>query len=401
MGRRRILHRQHADPHGGPAPDDEDIGGIEPGGLAQVFAVPSWMRDLGLMSWLLVGTLLLLGGVVWLLALTAIIVTPVITATIVAAVLSPVVGWLARHGLGRGGAAAPVLVGVILLGALVVVLLLSGVTSQIPELQKSLQGAVDKIEGWLKDAGVSTSKAQGAGDDASASVSDAFHALLKGVGSGILALASLAAFLSFTLLSLFFLLKDGPVIRRWTEHHMGVPHPLAHTIMGRTLQSLRGYFVGVTAVAVFNAVIIGLGALVLGLPEVGAIVIINFVAAYIPYLGAWSAGAFTVLIALGSEGSSVAIAMAVIVLLANGILQQMIQPIAYGAALGIHPLAVLIVTIAGGSLFGTIGLILAAPLTSAIVKISSDVALARASDAAAAADPDPSAGPAQSTPAPA
>ena len=44
--------------------------------------------------------------------------------------------------------------------------------------------------------------------------------------------------------------------------------------------------------------------------------------------------------------------MAVIVLLANGVLQQMIQPIAYGAALGIHPLAVLIVTIAGGSLFG-------------------------------------------------
>jgi predicted PurR-regulated permease PerM len=70
--------------------------------------------------------------------------------------------------------------------------------------------------------------------------------------------------------------------------------------------------------------------------------------------------------------------MAVIVLLANGILQQMIQPIAYGAALGIHPLAVLIVTIAGGSLFGTIGLILAAPLTSAIVKISSDLARVRA-----------------------
>jgi hypothetical protein len=37
---------------------------------------------------------------------------------------------------------------------------------------------------------------------------------------------------------------------------------------------------------------------------------------------------------------------------ANGILQQMVQPIAYGAALGLHPLAVLIVTIAGGSLFG-------------------------------------------------
>ena len=52
----------------------------------------------------------------------------------------------------------------------------------------------------------------------------------------------------------------------------------------------------------------------------------------------------------------------------------MIQPIAYGASLGIHPLAVLIVTIAGGALFGGIGLILAAPLTAAATKISTDLA---------------------------
>ena len=167
---------------------------------------------------------------------------------------------------------------------------------------------------------------------------------------------------------------------------MGVPKELGHTITGRTLQSLRGYFVGVTAVAVFNAVVIGLGALVLDVPQVGAIAVINFVAAYIPYLGAWSAGAFTVLIALGSKGSSTALTMAIIVLLANGILQQMIQPIAYGAALGIHPLAVLIVTIAGGALFGGIGLILAAPVTSAVVKISADLARAREADARAAAE---------------
>ena len=69
--------------------------------------------------------------------------------------------------------------------------------------------------------------------------------------------------------------------------------------------------------------------------------------------------------------------MAVIVLLANGILQQMIQPIAFGAALGIHPLAVLIVTIAGGALFGMIGLVLAAPLTSAATHIVTDLARAR------------------------
>jgi putative heme transporter len=70
---------------------------------------------------------------------------------------------------------------------------------------------------------------------------------------------------------------------------------------------------------------------------------------------------FAVLVALGGAGTDAAIGMIVIQLLANGILQQMVQPIAYGAALGIHPLAVLVVTIAGGSLFGAVELTLAAP----------------------------------------
>ena len=184
---------------------------------------------------------------------------------------------------------------------------------------------------------------------ASSALSGAFHKLLKGAATGIEVLGSLAIFLSFMALSLFFLLKDGPLIRDWLERHMGVPPAVGRTVSTRVLGSLRGYFVGVTAVAAFNAIVIGLGALVLDVPHAGSIAAVNFVAAYIPYLGAWSAGAFTVLIALGSQGTSTALIMAVIVLLANGMLQQMIQPIAYGAALGIHPLAVLIVTIAGGA----------------------------------------------------
>src|SRR4030095_8340954 len=160
----------------------------------------------------------------------------------------------------------------------------------------------------------------------------------------------------------------------------GLPPAVSHVITGRTLGALQGYFAGVTAIAAFNAIVIGLGALVLGLPQIGSIMLVNFFAAYVPYLGAWSAGAFTVLIALGSEGTNAAIAMGVIVLLANGALQQMIQPIAFGATLGIHPLAVLIVTIAGGSLFGTIGLVIAAPLTSAAVKIAADLGKARTAE---------------------
>ena len=70
--------------------------------------------------------------------------------------------------------------------------------------------------------------------------------------------------------------------------------------------------------------------------------------------------------------------MLVIVLLANGLLQNVLQPVAFGATLGLNPLAVLIVTIAAGALFGMIGLILGAPLTSAAVHISRDLRAARA-----------------------
>jgi predicted PurR-regulated permease PerM len=351
---------------------------IRPEDLENVFAVPQWVRDLGLAAWLLVGITLLLVGIVWILSLTATIVMPVLTAAILAAVMSPLIGMLQRRRVPRGVAAALVLLGVVAAVVLLGIVIFAGISSEAGSITGDLQKAADKISGWLQDAGVSEKTADTAESGTSDSVSDAFHFLLVGIASALSALAGLAIFLSFTALSLFFLLKDGPVIRSWVERHSGVPRSVAQVITGRTLQALRGYFLGVTAVALFNAVVIGLGALVLGVPRPGTIAIVNFVTAYIPYLGAWSAGAFTVLIALGAKGPETALAMIVISLLANGALQQMIQPIAYGATLDVHPLGILIVTIAGGALFGAIGLILAAPLTSAALRVAEDLAKARA-----------------------
>ena len=371
---------------------------LEPGELAGIFAAPSWLRDLGVMSWLLVGVAALLVAMVWLLSLTQTIVVPVVTAALLASVLAPLVAWLKRHRVPRGAGAGIVLLLIVAAGGALALLVLSGISGQSGEINSQLQSAANKLESTLKDLGVSSQTAANAKSDASGSIGSAFQFLITGLGKGIEELASLAIFLSFTVLSLFFLLKDGPQIRSWLERHLGVPRPVARTVSKR--RSARcGLFAGVTAVAAFNGIVIGLGALVLGVPLAGSIAVVNFVAAYIPYIGAWTAGAFTVLLALGAEGTSTAITMGVVVLLANGALQQLIQPIAYGAALGIHPLAVLIVTIAGGALFGTIGLIVAAPLTSAAVKISADLARARteaeAETAAAAAAPSPAAAPAE------
>ena len=205
---------------------------------------------------------------------------------------------------------------------------------------------------------------------------------LQGLAEGIQGLTSLVFFLTFTIFSTFFLLKDGPTARRFIDRNMGVPTSVATTITGNVIRSLRRYFLGVTIVAAFNAVVVGLGALVLGVPLAGTIAVVVFVTAYVPFIGAFVSGAFAVLLALASEGTEVALAMLVIVILANGLLQNIVQPIAFGATLDLNPLVVLIVTIGFGSIFGMIGLVLAAPLTSAAVHISRELAHAKAAEAA-------------------
>jgi predicted PurR-regulated permease PerM len=384
-----VIRRRHKGEEG-HRPAEHAEPEIEPAELSGVFRPPDWLRDAGMTAWLLVGIALLGSSLIALAALTQTIVIPVITASIVAAVASPVVAWLGTKGLPRAAGTAVVLLGLIALGFGLFMMVFSGITAESSGIGGHLDEAKDTIGSWLEDIGVDPGTVDGAKDSASSGISGGFSALVDGVLTGIGKLSSLAFFLALTVLSLFFLLKDGPTIRAWTERHLGLPGPVARITTQRVLGSLRGYFLGVTIVAAFNATVVVIGAIILGVPLLGTIAVVTFVGAYIPYLGAWGAGAFVVLVALGSSGPDAAAGMIIVQLLANGILQQLVQPFAMGAALGIHPLAVLIVTIAGGALFGAVGLILAAPLTSAITRISTDLARGRAkADAGAAAAPAP------------
>ena len=383
-------------PRAGTDQTEDEFIEIDPAELSGLFAAPSWLRDAGLTAWLLVGVVLLAVGVVWLLTLTHVIFVPVVAAGVIAAVAGQLVALLNRHGVPRALGAALVLLLIIAAGVLAGYLVVRGIGTETSAISGQLTDGADKIEGWLKDVGVSDGKADAANHEISSGASDSFKALIDGLAAGIDKLASLAFFLAMTVLSLFFLLKDGPAIRSWTERHMGVPTEVAHTTTGRTLQSLRGYFLGVTIVATFSAILVGGGALALGIPLAGTIAVVTFIGGYVPYLGAWTAGAFSVLLALGGSGPEAAGGMVVIQLLSNGPLQQIVQPIAYGAALGIHPLAVLVVTIGGGALFGAAGLILAAPVTSAVVRITQDLTEARAVAAAVEAPPPRAAAPSAS-----
>jgi putative heme transporter len=335
------------------------------------FTAPTWLRDLGFASWLLVGFVLVVVGVIWLLGQTSTIVMPVILAAVLGAVAGPAVGWLEHHRVPRIGGAIIVLLGLVAIGAFIVLLVVGGISAQSADISTNLNHAADKIQGWLADLGVDN--AQQATDDVKQDLPEIRTTLLSGIASGLSALSSLVFFLAFATLSTLFVLKDGPVMHRFINRHMGVPQPVANVVTTNVAKSLRSYFLGVTIIAAFNAVVIGGAALIIGVPLAGTIAVVTFAGAYVPFVGAWVAGAFAVLIALGAEGTEAALIMAVVALLANGALQQIIQPLVMGATLGLNPLVVLVVTIGAGALFGMVGLTLAAPLTSAAVHIANEL----------------------------
>ena len=328
---------------------------------------PSWLRTLGISSWLLVGFVLIIVGVIWLLGQTSTIVMPVIAAAVLGAVAGPAVGWLERHRVPRIGGAVLVLLGLAAIGALIFLMVFGGISANSGDISAKVNQALAKIQGWLTDLGVDN--AQSAKEGVQKSGPEIRETLLGGVAAGVDGLKSVGFFLAFVTLSTLFVLKDGPVMRAFINRHMGVPEPVAAVVTANVAKSLRSYFLGVTIIAGFNAALILAAALIVGVPLAGTIAVVTFVGAYVPFVGAWVAGAFAVMIALGTEGTDAAIIMAVVSLLANSVLQQLIQPFVMGATLGLNPLVVLVVTIGAGALFGMVGLTLAAPLTSAAVHI--------------------------------
>ena len=375
------------------APEQPTVVQIDASSLSRVFSAPMWLRDLGLLAWFLVGVGILLVGLVWLLGLTATITQPVLVGAILATVAGPIVTKLHGRGVPRAAGAGIVLLALIALGVLVAVMVIGGFYSQADEIRASVSEAADKVEEWLEDAGVDD--ASGARDAAESGTSQTGASLLQGVMQGIEELTSLVFFVTFAVFATFFLLKDGPVVRRFVDRHLGVPVAVASTITGNVVKSLRRYFLGVSIVAAFNAVVVGIGALLLDVPLAGTIAVVTFVTAYVPFIGAFVSGAFAVILTLSAQGTNEAAIMLVIVILANGLLQNIVQPIAFGATLDLNPLVVLIVTIGFGALFGMVGLVLAAPLTSAALHISRDLAAAKVAEAGAAergpppGEPDP------------
>ena len=334
-----------------------------------LLGLPYWTRRVGVFSWLLIGFLAAVGATAVLLAATSAITGPLVIAVLLAIVFAPVVTWLCDRGVPRPLAAAGVLVGLTATTAGIVYLTAAALVDEGDQLSENLGKAVDDITGWL----AATPIADDLADEVSSTLADNGPRLASGLAGGVLsAFNSVTALLSATILSLFvlyYLLKDGPDHATPRGATAGEGRPWRTVIADDVVRDVRGYFHGQTLIALSNGVVIGLAAAVLGVPAALAIGVVNFFGAYVPYLGGFFGGAFAVLMGLGEGGIDLAIAMLVVTLVVNLVLENFLQPMLIGGSLNMAPLPILLATTVGGMFAGLLGLVLAAP----VLAIASDV----------------------------
>ena len=329
--------------------------------------LPFWVRRVGVFSWLLIGFLLAAAAVAVLFAATSALVIPVVLAIALAVVFAPVVDRLVDHKFTSSLAAIAVLLGLMAIVALVVYVTSAALVDQADELSDNLGKAVDDISGWLQDTPISETLA----DQASDTITDAGPALAGGLAGGAVSvIGGAAALVSGTvlaLITLYYLLKNGPTLAASRPDPSDDRQATTYRIADDAVRDLRGYFRGQTGIALMNGVAIGLSAAIIGVPAAVAIGVVNFFCAYVPYLGAFFGGAFAVLMALGEGGLSLALLMLALTLGVNLLLENLLQPVLIGDSLDIGPLPILLATTLGGMVAGMVGLVLAAPLLAITV----------------------------------
>lgn len=322
--------------------------------------LPTWLRTLGTGAWYLVGIAVLVAIGLVLLTLVTPVAIPLVIAAVLAAIFVPVVDRLERWRVPRWLGATLLLLVLLTVAVAVVVAVVRVVVDQGDQIRSDLEAGLDAAGEQVDPDGEPT------GARIVAVVQGATRVLLAGMlGSVVFSVTALLVGVVLGVFMLLFLLKDWEAISRWTARNMGLPARLGEAVLGGTVRAFRGYALGLTQLGVANAVVVGLGALLLDVPFVGTIAVVTFLASYVPFFGAFVAGAFAVVLAWGAHGLPTALAMLAIVLLANNTIQNLFEPFAFGRSLRLHPLAVLVATTAGTLLFGLMGAILAAPLTSA------------------------------------
>ena len=292
-----------------------------------------------------------------------VVVLPVVIAVLLATLLAPLMHALCRRGVGGGPAA---LISVLL--ALFVFVGLWGLVippfvSQVPDLVDNVQQGAGQVADAAKPLGFSSEDV----DSAIAKAGDQMQGSRAAgqVLSGALVVTQTVASIILILVLAFYFLKDGEQLRDWTLNLFARERrPVLREVLDRSWGALAAYVQGVFLVATFDAVLIGIALVAVGVPIAFPLIVLTFLAAFFPVVGSIVAGIACVLVALVSNGPAAAMIILVAVIVVQQLEGNVLYPVIVGKRLRLHAVAILLALTAGGVLAGVAGAFLAIPVAA-------------------------------------
>jgi len=233
------------------------------------------------------------------------------------------------------------------------------------ELRDSVFQALQQLETWLREGplGLDAAGLSEYLEKAQEWLSANTSRLLTGALAAGSAISSFSVALVLALVTTFFFLADGRRIWLWFVGLLpAAVEERVDAAFSNGFHSVRAYVKTQAIVAAVDAVGIGLGALILGLPLVIPMTIIVFIASFIPVIGAVLSGAIVILIAGFAKNLTAALIMLGVVVLVQQLESNLLQPVLMSRAVALHPWGVIVGVAVGGAIYGIIGALFAVPI---------------------------------------
>jgi predicted PurR-regulated permease PerM len=300
------------------------------------------------------------------------VVIPILIALILAAAASPLIGFLRRKGMSAIIATWLTLVAAVVVFGGIITLIVFAVRGQWEDLAASATDGIDQLFEFVENGPIPIDQAQI--DTARDTVLDFLTSSQFGSGAlaGVTVFGEIVTGAVLVVVILFFFLKDGDRIwafflRPFRGHALARGQRIGTT----AVRTLGGYVRGTATVALVDAIAIGVGIAIIGVPLALPLAVIVFISAFIPIVGATVAGILAALVALVANGPGAALIVIIIVIAVNQLEGNFLQPVVMAQSLKLHPLVVLLALTAGTILGGIVGAVLSVPIAAvawAIIK---------------------------------
>jgi predicted PurR-regulated permease PerM len=328
--------------------------------------VPAGLQLAAAWSWRVIVVLTALFGLAWGASHIAVVVVPVLVALLLAALLQPGAAALVHRRWPRPLAAVTMLVVGLGVFAGIITLVVEQISAGFADLASQVSQGIGRMRSFI----VATFPITHGQLDAAVSrfqqtLLDNRGSLATGALSTALTVSEVVTGLLLTLFTLFFFLKDGRSIWLWLIGLLPADaRAYADEAGRRSWRTLISYVRATAAVALVDALGIGIGLAFLRVPLVVPLAALVFLGAFVPILGSFLAGSVAVLVALVSRGAVPALIALAVVVLVMQLEGHVLQPLLLGRAVRVHPLAVVLSIATGLLIAGIFGALIAVPLVA-------------------------------------